>query len=99
MSQMRRTICDLHANRENHVFGLAQTEARHEIVEGILSPEKMAFSLVPGVVTRNAESGAARRNDISALHSAKILEGMEPGEDTASSPGKIAMRIPSATAN
>ena len=80
MSQMRRTICDLHANRENHVFGLAQTEARHEIVEGILSPEKMAFSLVPGVVTRNAESGAARRNDISALHCTpqKILKGWSP---------------------
>jgi hypothetical protein len=53
---MRRTTHAIFtANHEDHVFGLAQTEARHEIVEGILSPEEWLLSRVPVVAAGRAD--------------------------------------------
>jgi hypothetical protein len=69
-------------NHEDYVFGLAQTEARHEIVGGILSPEEWLLSRVPVV----AAGRAAWRNNSNHCTLQKVLKGCEPGEDAASDP-------------
>ena len=62
----------------NRVFGLALTEARHEIVEGILSPEGMALFSGPLVSAAQRQIRRCWRNNTNALHFAKILKGWSP---------------------
>jgi hypothetical protein len=50
--------------------------ARHEIVEGILSPEERRFLLSPGIAARNA--GPALPGATMPMHLQKILKGWSP---------------------
>ena len=60
-------------------FGLTEL-GRREIVQGILSPEEWRFLSLPWRCRPQRRSGAAWRNNANALHFAKNIEGMEPGE-------------------
>ena len=77
---------------KDHVSCLAQTAARHEIVEGILSPEGRRLLWSPDVALPQRRirrfAGAT-----TPMHFKKTFAGVEPGEDDASSPRKIVKRI------
>jgi len=51
-------------------------------------PGRRRFLWSPALSAATPKSGAARHNNANALHFAKNLEGMEPGEDAASDPRK-----------
>jgi len=79
MSQLRRTTRDLHGEHEKPRFRPGLTEARHEIVEGILSPEERLFLVSPGVAGRRPMRRClAQQHQCIAL--TKNVEGIEPGE-------------------
>ena len=73
-------------------FSAKPEPARHETVEGILSPEGLCLLWSRGVAAHNADTGAALAQQHQCT-SQKIVEGMEPGEVLPLALKKIVMSI------
>jgi hypothetical protein len=84
---------------KDHVSCLARTEARHEIVEGILSPEGMKLSLVPLALSRVTPESALAGATTPMHFKKTCLQGWSPEKMLPLALEKIVKRIARATAN
>jgi hypothetical protein len=84
---------------KDHVSCLARTEARHEIVEGILSPEGMKLSLVPLALSRVTPNPRLQAQQHQCTSKKLVLQGWSPEKMLPLALEKIVKRIARATAN